>query len=76
MELEHTQQLAIPQFAAIRTRDYLYVEYVTGERELYDLNADPYQLESLHTRADPALIEALSQQLARLAACAGASCRE
>jgi len=76
MELEHTQQLAIPQFAAVRTKDYLYVEYVTGERELYDLNADPYQLESLHTKADPALIEALSQQLARLAACVGASCRE
>jgi N-acetylglucosamine-6-sulfatase len=76
MEREHTQQLAIPQFAAVRTKDYLYVEYVTGERELYDLNADPYQLESLHTKADPALIEALSQQLARLAACVGASCRE
>jgi len=76
MEREQTQQLAVPQFSAIRTRDSLYVEYVTGERELYDLNTDPYQLENLHAKADPALIEILSKQLARLAACAGASCRE
>lgn len=74
MELDQTQ--TIPQFAAIRTKDYLYVEYVTGERELYDLSADPYQLESLHGTADPALIESLSEQLAKLKACAGASCQE
>lgn len=76
MELDQPQQLAIPQFAAIRTKDYLYVEYVTGERELYDLNADPYQLESLHGTAESALIGSLSEQLAKLKACAGASCRE
>ncbi len=76
MELEHTHQLAIPQFAAIRTKDHLYVEYVTGERELYDLKADPYQLESLHAKADPALLQSLSEQLAKLKVCAGASCRK
>lgn len=76
MELDQTQQLAIPEFAAIRTKDYLYVEYVTGERKLYDLKADPYQLESLHAKADPALLQSLSAQLAKLKKCAGASCRE
>lgn len=76
MERDQAQQWAIPEFAAIRTKDYLYVEYVTGERELYDLRADPYQLESLHARADPALLQSLSAQLARLKACAGASCQE
>jgi arylsulfatase A-like enzyme len=76
MELEQTQQLAIPQFDAIRTRDYLYVEYVTGERELYDLKNDSYQLESLHAKADPALLKSLSERLAKLKACEGASCRE
>lgn len=76
MELEQAQQLAIPGFAAIRTKDYLYVEYVTGERELYDLRADPYQLESLHSVAAPSLLGGLSEQLARLKACAGANCRE
>ncbi len=76
MERDQTQQLAIPEFAAIRTKDYLYVEYVTGERELYDLKADPYQLESLHVTADPALLQSLSAQLARLKACSGAGCKE
>ncbi|MFN4218531.1 MAG: sulfatase [Candidatus Bipolaricaulia bacterium] len=76
MELEQTQQLVIPQFAAIRTKDYLYVEYATGERELYDLKNDPYQLESLHAQADPALIGSLSERLAKLKTCSGASCRE
>ncbi len=76
LELDQTQQLAIPQFAAMRTKDYLYVEYVTGERELYDLKADPYQLESLHAKADPALLQSLSEQLTKLKSCSGASCRE
>ncbi|MCX8102972.1 MAG: sulfatase-like hydrolase/transferase [Candidatus Bipolaricaulota bacterium] len=76
MELEQTQQLAVPEFGALRTTEYLYVEYVTGERELYDLKADPYQLESLHGTAAPALIESLSEQLAKLKTCAGASCGE
>ncbi len=75
MELEQTHQLAIPQFAAIRTKDHLYVEYVTGERELYDLKADPYQLESLHARADPQLLQRLSEDLAQLKTCVGASCQ-
>jgi arylsulfatase A-like enzyme len=76
MELDQTQQVAIPGFAALRTKDYLYVEYVTGERELYDLKNDPYQLESLHAKVDPALLQILSAQLAKLKTCAGASCRE
>ncbi len=28
---------AIPEYQAFRARDYVYVEYATGERELYDL---------------------------------------
>lgn len=33
-------------FWAYRTPHYKYVEYVTGERELYDLERDPYELRS------------------------------
>jgi N-acetylglucosamine-6-sulfatase len=40
-------------FTAIRTDRYLWIEYTTqGERKLYDLARDPYELTSLHT--DPA----------------------
>lgn len=36
----------IPQFYAVRTHDWKYVEYETGECELYDLVNDPYELEN------------------------------
>lgn len=62
---------------AIRTDDWIYVEHGTGERELYDLRDDPFQLESRH--ADPAFadeIADLSAWLATLANCDGAACRD
>jgi arylsulfatase A-like enzyme len=37
----------IPEFYAIRTAEWKYVEYVTGETELYDLVNDPYELGNL-----------------------------
>jgi arylsulfatase A-like enzyme len=36
-----------PTYQAIRTDRYLYVEYETGERELYDYEDDPYELDNL-----------------------------
>jgi N-acetylglucosamine-6-sulfatase len=36
-----------PPYWAIRTRRYKYVELNTGERELYDLLADPYELNNV-----------------------------
>ncbi|MBN1139968.1 MAG: sulfatase-like hydrolase/transferase, partial [Anaerolineae bacterium] len=65
---------ALP-YRGIRTADYLYVEYPTGERELYDLHNDPYQLENIVTTADPALVAELSARLGDLAACSGEDCR-
>jgi arylsulfatase A-like enzyme len=41
-----------PSYCAVRNRDFKYVEYSTGERELYDLAADPAELTSRHD--DPA----------------------
>lgn len=35
---------SVPQFWAVRTTRFKYVELVTGERELYDLFEDPYEL--------------------------------
>jgi len=64
-----------PPYRAVRTTDRLYVEYDTGERELYDMRADPYQLESQHETADPEFIAHLEEQLDELLDCAGESCR-
>jgi N-acetylglucosamine-6-sulfatase len=63
-------------FHGVRTPSYVYVEYSDGERELYDLAADPYEL---HNRAgDPryATTEAwLADRTEALATCAGNTCR-
>jgi arylsulfatase A-like enzyme len=65
-----------PPFAAVRDPRWLYVEYATGGRELYDLARDPFELSSRH--AAPALASVrddLARRLARLRACSGDSCR-
>ena len=54
---------------------YKYVEHDNGEKELYDLNADPYELESFDETADKELLDNLSSRLAALKVCARDSCR-
>ena len=64
-----------PGFEAIRTERYVYAEFTTGETELYDLQSDPFELQSLH--ADPAFdtIKAeLADHLHQLQVCAGPTC--
>jgi N-acetylglucosamine-6-sulfatase len=64
------------QFDGIRTTEWVYVEYGTGERELYDLASDPHQLENVVATADPALVAALAARLAELRLCGGLECRQ
>jgi arylsulfatase A-like enzyme len=65
-----------PSFNAIRTRRYIYAEYATGERELYDLQSDPFELYSRHNAPAYASIRsALATRLHQLESCAGSSCR-
>ena len=65
-----------PTFEAIRTDNHKYIEYDNGDVELYDLQNDPYELESLHESADPALVEDLKARLEALKSCSGEGCRE
>lgn len=65
----------LPEFHGIRTDRYTYVEYVTGERELYDDRADPAQVHNLATTADPALLSRLSRRVRALVDCRAAGCR-
>jgi N-acetylglucosamine-6-sulfatase len=63
-------------YRGVRTRRWLYVEYRNGERELYDLEHDPYELRSIH--AEPGsrrTVRVLRAILHRLAHCHGLSCR-
>ncbi len=63
---------------AVRTDKYLYVEYLTGEREFYDLTVDPYELTNTYSTVsvtNPQLINSLAAMLAGLRTCAGDPCR-
>ena len=64
-----------PGFKAIRTGRYMYAEHGTGEKELYDLQKDPFELQSRHNA--PAYASVKSQLAARLELlkdCAGDDC--
>lgn len=64
-----------PDYSAVRTTQYKWVEYANGEKELYDLTNDPGELVSQH--ANPAYFavkDALRPILNLLRTCAGATC--
>ena len=66
---------AVEQIRAVRSAQWIYAEStVSGERQLYDLRADPYELESLHDSAPMDTIEQLSNRLHELSECAGDTC--
>jgi N-acetylglucosamine-6-sulfatase len=76
--IESGRELLIeePSFEAIRTERYMYAEHSTGEQELYDLQNDPFELQSRHNAPAYASIKAqLADRLHELQNCAGASCR-
>jgi arylsulfatase A-like enzyme len=64
-----------PWMKALRTNNYLYVEYKTGEHELYDLRTDPYELRNKYETASPDLKQRLKAQLDALRKCASEACR-
>jgi arylsulfatase A-like enzyme len=69
--------LETPTYSAVRSPNWLYAEYTTGEKELYNLARDRYELDS--QQANPAFdpMEAnLAARLARLRACKGSVCRQ
>jgi len=62
-------------FRGLRTKSAKYVEYATGEREYYDLAADPYEIHNRIKAVDHGWLAQLAAVLARLHDCAGKSCR-
>ena len=65
-----------PGYDAVRTENWMWIEYQGSSRELYDLAADPAQLQSLHGAGGRAA-EARSQLaslLRRLRTCQGQGC--
>ena len=64
------------QVRSVRTGNHKYVEYGNGDVEHYDLETDPYELESLHERADRSLLEDLKAKQDTLKSCSEEGCRE
>jgi N-acetylglucosamine-6-sulfatase len=64
-----------PGLEAIRTEDHLYVEYETGESELYDLRKDPYELNNVYEDTDLDHLWRLEGWLEALRDCVGEECR-
>ena len=49
---------AAPPWQAIRTAQWHYIEYATGERELYDFGKDPWELTNRAGRSNYAAVQA------------------
>jgi N-acetylglucosamine-6-sulfatase len=60
-----------PPFYTLRTAQWAYTEYDGGEREMYDLANDPFQLQNLGATVSDATVAPLSQRLATLRRCSG-----
>jgi N-acetylglucosamine-6-sulfatase len=54
----------IPEFWGLRTNRYRYVELQTGEKELYDLSVDPYEMKNVVN--DPAYADVASSLATKL----------
>jgi N-acetylglucosamine-6-sulfatase len=64
-----------PTYQALRSENFSWVRYANGERELYDMRNDPYQVKSRDPRDNQRLVRRSDDQLDRLVNCDGAECR-
>ena len=63
-------------YQGVRTDRYLYNQYGTGQRELYDLQVDPFELQNQAGNPIYASVQsALERLLGSEASCAGKTCR-
>jgi N-acetylglucosamine-6-sulfatase len=63
-------------YTGIRVGAYKFIQYASGERELYNINRDPHELRSLAAdRRYRRVVAWLNGRLKRLAGCRGEPCR-
>jgi len=65
----------VPTHKSVHTQDHMFVEYDTGEHELYDLQLDPYQLQSKPRAGNEQLYSELQGRLDSLRDCSGDVCQ-
>ncbi len=69
------QAFKTPNYYALRTQTWLYVEYKNGVRELFNLRKDRAEINNVVDSTPAAVVADLSAHLKALAACTGDSCR-
>ena len=82
--LENRPDAGAPGYQALRGEDFLYVEWDSGERELYDYRTDPFELDNALAEWEghapkPAALDLAAhfqERLAVLATCTGSTCFE
>jgi N-acetylglucosamine-6-sulfatase len=74
----HASEVAPPKnYYGIRLGPYKYIEWPDGEKELYDINKDPYELNNIVRDPNYFPIRAfLHTELERLETCSGRTCQE
>lgn len=68
--------LPMPQNFSLRTTRYEYIDYPRGKDELYDMDRDPYQLDSIYANPPEDVLARMRTQLKMLEGCAGEECRK
>ena len=71
-----TSRIEDVSFRGIRTEKFVYVEYVNGEIEYYDLTADPFELNNLAKSLDASVLASLHSWLEELKTCSAEACRK
>lgn len=74
----HASVVAPPKnYYGIRLGPYKYIEWPDGEKELYDINKDPYELNNIVRDKNYAPVRSfLHKELVRLETCSGRICQE
>jgi N-acetylglucosamine-6-sulfatase len=62
-------------YRGVRTEKFIYVEYNNGEKEFYNLVADPYEMENLASKLAPDILSSLHAWLGQLQTCTADDCR-
>ncbi|MEU6665663.1 sulfatase [Streptomyces sp. NPDC046727] len=69
-----TESVSPPNYHAMRTNSYTYVEYDSGAKEYYDLSTDPDELHNIAGQLSQARLAKLHDALTGLKNCHGDGC--